>query len=144
MQLVRPERYEEFTNALVSLVHRSLGSRMAAGGGAAEQVRVRRPRGCGCARRLLVQPPLAAAGYRRLIGTSPNPAPLDIAQHSSHHPLWTPSLAPQMVVVLDCRGASSMSMTRHMGLLKRFAVTMTHHFPVRQQPVAMAELAGWR
>lgn len=39
-----------------------------------------------------------------------------------------------MVVVLDCRGASSMGMTRHMGLLKRFALTMTQHYPV----------CGWR
>lgn len=36
-----------------------------------------------------------------------------------------------MVVVLDCRGGSSMGMTRHMGLLKKFAVTMTQHYPVR-------------
>lgn len=39
MQLVRPERYEEFTNALVSLVQRGLGSQLAAGADGAEQVR---------------------------------------------------------------------------------------------------------
>jgi len=40
-----------------------------------------------------------------------------------------------MVVVLDCRGGSSMGLTRHMGLLKRLAVTLNQHYPVR---------AGWQ
>lgn len=40
-------------------------------------------------------------------------------------------LCVQMVVVLDCRGGSSMGLTRHMGLLKRLAVTLNQHYPVR-------------
>ena len=41
-------------------------------------------------------------------------------------------LAPQMVVVLDCRGASSVGLTRHVGLLKKLAVTFNQHYPVRE------------
>ena len=37
----------------------------------------------------------------------------------------------QMVVVLDCRGASSLGITRHLHLLKKLAVTLNTHYPVR-------------
>jgi hypothetical protein len=37
-----------------------------------------------------------------------------------------------MVVVLDCRGAGSIGLTRHLGLLKKLAVTFNQHYPVRQ------------
>lgn len=39
MQLVKPERYDEFVNALVSLVHRGLTTHMSNAPGSAEQVR---------------------------------------------------------------------------------------------------------
>lgn len=45
-----------------------------------------------------------------------------------------------MVVVLDCRGGSSMGLTRHMGLLKRLAITLNEHYPVRQPRPQLAAL----
>ena len=48
------------------------------------------------------------------------------------------ALRLQMVVVLDCRGASSMGLTRHVGLLKKLAVTFNQHYPVSQRAHA-----GW-
>lgn len=48
--------------------------------------------------------------------------------------------AEQMVVVLDCRGGSSMGLTRHMGLLKRLAITLNEHYPDRLFKLHLLEL----
>lgn len=49
-----------------------------------------------------------------------------------------------MVVVLDCRGGSSTGLTRHMALLKRFAITLNQHYPVRalRGPAGRRQPAG--
>lgn len=86
MQLVKPERYEEFVSALVSLLHAGLTSQLGNAPGAAEQ----------------------------------------------------------LVVVIDCRGGSSVGMTRHIGLLKKFVVTMSQHYPVSRRVVLKAEAVGRR
>jgi hypothetical protein len=46
----------------------------------------------------------------------------------------------QMVVVLDCRGGSSMGLGRHMGLLKKLAVTLNQHYPDRLYRLHLLEL----
>eukprot|EP00887_Chlorella_sp_A99_P003089 scaffold9.g3089.t1 len=46
----------------------------------------------------------------------------------------------QMVVVLDCRGASSLGITRHLGLLKKLAVTLNTHYPDRLHRLYLLEL----
>jgi len=63
---------------------------------------------------------------------APHLVPSPTMPHSVRPAHSTPPLPSpfQMVVVLDCRGGSSVGMTRHMGLLKKFAVTVTQHFPV--------------
>lgn len=81
-QLVKPERYEEFSLALLTLVHRGLTSHLSNSAGAAEQ----------------------------------------------------------MVVVLDCRGGGSIGLTRHMGLLKRLAITLNQHYPERLFRLHLLEL----
>ena len=45
-----------------------------------------------------------------------------------------------MVVVVDCRGAGSLGLTRHIGLLKRLAVTLSQHFPDRLHRLHLLEL----
>lgn len=45
-----------------------------------------------------------------------------------------------MVVVLDCRGGSSVGLTRHTSLLKRLAVALNQHYPDRLYRLHLLEL----
>ncbi|EFN59997.1 hypothetical protein CHLNCDRAFT_133154 [Chlorella variabilis] len=81
-QLVKPERYDDFATALLTLVHRGLTTQLSNSNGPGEQ----------------------------------------------------------MVVVLDCRGGSSIGLTRHMGLLKKLAVTLNQHYPDRLFRLHLLEL----
>ena len=133
MQLVRPERYGEFLSALLTLVHRGITTQLSNTAGAGEQVgrRAARPgwHAGGRAGRVAGSESAAAARATGWVPCSWRSA--DGPAVSSSRVLASPPCALQMVVVLDCRGASSIGLTRHLGLLKKLAVTFNQHYPVR-------------
>lgn len=144
------ERCEEFVNALVSLVHRGMTTHLSSANGGTDQVRGQM--GDRMISQALPSPlpaaPIAPAVEQPVQGRLPAQLP-SVDRSTIHACMPDATLSPplllayralpaapaapavQMVVMLDCRGGSSMGMARHMGLLKKFVVAMTQHYPVR-------------
>jgi hypothetical protein len=132
-QLVRPERYDDMARALLTLVHTGLTAQLSNTRGPAEQVRrgggrkVTGPQSAGP--RTMNSAAFILLPKVRLVVPPWSCPAVSFTVHDARICCNVTSLV-QMVVVLDCRGGSSVGLTRHLSLLKRLAVTMNQHYPV--------------